>query len=194
MQSEHKTTWYCQISLPAIIAVIALCISLISLFISFLVFDYQKIQDKKEMHYSTFIKTLEYEDSIREKGKEKWLEKKDELLRNPENRIEDINEVDALGYLLLKLEKDESMDITDFRLFEIEIRSLNLLNELCRIAKEDKRMEKLLKLTYSSNIAYCQQEIDNLLKIYESVRKIAIFSKPQYEHLQEFEVVDFVDL
>ena len=120
MQSEHKIKWYNTTSLPAIIAVIAVCISLIALFISFLVFDYQKIQDKKEMDYSTFIKTLEYEDSIRERGKEKWLEKKEELLRNSENRIEDVNELDVLRYLLLKLEKDESMNITDLRLFEIE--------------------------------------------------------------------------
>lgn len=162
-----------------------------SLIISIIVLIYTVIQDKKEREYTHFIDILKYYDSLKNKRIENWGKLKDIVSANPKIKDEIPDGQDTLSYLKIRAGQKEPMYSIEHGILENEIRSLNLLNELCRMAKNDKRMMTLLTLMQASEISYYNNKLNDLLKLFEDETQVRLFSKPKYDILENFNINDY---
>ena len=171
----------------------SLYLMFISLLVSIIVLGYQVYQDKEQSEYTNFIDTLKYYDSLREERVENWNKVKEVVTSNPKTAWEIPDKQDSLTYLKIRADQDEPLYTIEHGILEREIKSLNLLNELCRMAKSNKKIDVLLKLVYSSEISYYQNRLQDLLYLYEKEKQYRRFSKPKYEIITTFKISDVFD-
>ena len=151
------------------------------------------MQDKQETKYSTFIETVEYYDKIVNERSEIWTKIKENVRQNPNTAWEVDEKHNTLTYLIIRNQQEEPLYAIEHKLLELEIRSLNLLNQLCELADEKSMMEDLLKVTYSSEIAYYQTKEEDLTKLYEDEKEIYRHSTPSYDTLKRFNVSEYIE-
>ncbi len=162
---------------------VQISISLITL-LSLVFLIIQIYFNKKEIEYSNFVTTLKYYDKLVEQSQEKWKLIKDVVHKNPKTKSEIPDRQDTLSYLIIRLSQKESFYAVEEELLDQEIRSLNFLNELCKVAKNERK--SLLTLTYSSDISYYQNRKDDLLSLYNEEKHKRKYSKPIFEYIDKF--------
>ena len=159
--------------------------------LSFVFLIKQVYLNKKEVEYSNFVTTLKYYDDIKEDRQDMWKLIKKTVGENQATKDEVNDKQNTLSYLMIRTEQKEPLFAIEHGLLEQEIRSLNLLNELCRIAKKERKT--LLLLTHSSDISYYQKRKDDLLNLYAKEKNNRKFSKPTFDYLDKFDVSDYFD-
>ena len=159
------------------------------MFFSLLFLTIQTSYIKKEINYSNFVTTLKYYDTLTEKRHETWSLITKTVRDNPKIASEIHDKQNSLSYLLLRSEQSEPLYAIETELLEYEIKSVNLLNELCKNAKKEKKT--LLKLTYASDISYYKNKKDDLIKLYEQENVNRKYSKPIFDNLEHFDVGDY---
>ncbi|KYK35923.1 MAG: hypothetical protein AYK19_01580 [Theionarchaea archaeon DG-70-1] len=73
-------------------------------------------------------------------------------------------------------------------MLEREIKLLNLLNEICKIALEDSRVTSILKNLYSDKISYYCENLEFLLHVTKKENRDYRFPILEYQCLHKFEV------
>ena len=81
----------------------------------------------------------------------------------------------------------------EHELLEEEIRSLNIVNELCRLAAGDENRTALLSALLSSEIYYYQNRLSEIQELRDFQRRYRIFSIVRDSWLIKFDVRDFID-
>ena len=123
---------------------ISLYVMFFSLLASIIVLGYQVYQDKEQSEYTNFIDTLKYYDSLKEERIENWVKVKEVVSPNQKISWEIPDKQDSLTYLKTRVNQDEPLYAIEWAILEKEIKSLNLLNELCRMAIDNEKINVLL--------------------------------------------------
>lgn len=172
---------------------IVILIIFVSLLISIGVLISQVNQNKEQIEYANFIDTLKYYDLLKQDRINNWVKIKGVVTSNPKTSWEIGDKQDSISYLMLRVNQNEPLYAIEHGHLEMEIKSLNLLNELSKMAYDNNRLSILLKLTHSSEIFYYQNRLDDLLYLYENEKVYRPFSKPRYDTLKDFIVNDFFE-
>jgi len=173
-----------------IIAHIATSLALI-VAIGVLIWEVKSSQ--RERAFSIFLRLLDCYHEVMTERKSKWVLIKEKIRVNPKISEEISDKTSSLDYLLIRVRQKEPLYAIEHGLLEHEIKSLNLLNELCKYALKDEQMALVLKVLYSSEISYYQNRHEDLLLIRDSEKQLRLFSVPRYNHLQKFQVGDYFE-
>lgn len=146
---------------------------------------------RKERLFSTFIKLVDYYSGLIIERRKKWMIIKERVKTNSRIEREIGDKTSTIEYLLIRSKQEEPMYAIEHSLLEDDIRSLNLLNELCKLALKDELKALLLKVLFSGEICYYQNRLRDLLAIHEREKEFRLFSKPKYIHLQKLRVDDY---
>ena len=142
---------------------------------------------RKERNFSIFLRLIDYYNEIMTERRKKW-----KLIKNTNKELGEIGDkTNSLDYLLLRIQQKEPLYAIEHNLIEDEIRSLNLLNELCNYALKDEQKELILKISFSSEVSFYQNRLKDLLLILEKEKLLRPFSIPHYTYLQKFRVGDY---
>jgi len=166
----------------------------VAVIIALCVFLWQVSTDRKERAFSTFLKLLDYYGGLRNDRRTKWNLLKERVRSDPKISHEIGDKTSSLDYLLLRVKQEEPLYALEHGVLEDEIRSLNLLNQLCRYALKDEQMSLVLKVLYSSEISYYQNRLDDLLLIRDTEKRFRLFSTPRFGYLQKLQVADYFGL
>lgn len=156
-------------------------------------FIWEVRSNRKERAFSIFVRLVDYYSKVVTERKHKWKLIKEKVRLNPKTRKEVGDKTSTLDYLLTRTKQKEPLYAIEHGLLEDEIRSLSLLNELCRYALRDKQMALILKISYSSEISYYQNRLEDLLLIRKREKQLRLFSVPHYSHLLKFTISDYFE-
>jgi hypothetical protein len=174
-----------------IIQIIANIATTLGLIVAVSVFIVEVRSAIKERKYQSFLTLLNNYQGIVSERKKDWKPIKKQIRKNPKIAHEIDDKQNSISYLLIRINQSEPMYAIEHSLLDREIRSLNFLNELCRLALEDKRAMQILLLTDSHEISYYQNRLKELLKLYESQRAIRLFPKPRYDKVNEVDIKEY---
>lgn len=163
---------------------IASCIALI---VTIIIFISEVNKNRKERSFSIFLKLIDFFKEIQTERREKWKRIKEAV---PSEEIGD--KTIPLDYIVMRIKQPEPLYAIELGWIEDEIRSLNLLNELCNYALNDKQIAKIIKISLSQEISYFQNRLKMILAIRESQNHLMLFSKPHFDHLQKIQVSEYV--
>lgn len=157
------------------------------------VFIWEVKSSRRERAFSVFLRLLHCYDEIITERRHKWKVIKEKVKANPKIFEEIGDKTSSLDYLLTRVQQKELLYAIEHGLLEDEIRSLNLLNELCNYALKDEQKALILKVSYASEISYYQNRYEDLLLIRNREKQVRLFSIPRYAYLQKFQVGDYYD-
>lgn len=157
------------------------------------VFIWEVRSSRKERAFSVFLRLLDFYNNIMTERRQKWKTIKEVAKANPKISEEIGDKTSSLDYLLRRVQQKDALYAVEHGLLEDETKSLNLLNELCRYALEDKQKALILKVSYSSEISYYQNRLKDILLIWDREKQFRLFSIPRYSQLQKFQVGDYFE-
>jgi len=163
----------------------------LGLILAIVLFIWEARASRKERAFSVFLRLVDYYSKIMAKRRHRWKLIKKTVTSSPKISGEIGDKTSTLDYLLTRVQQTEPLYAVEHGLLEDEIRSLNLLNELCKYAFRDEQMELILKVLYSSEISFYQNRLKDLLSIRDNEKQGRPFSIPRYSHLQKFQVHDY---
>ena len=155
------------------------------------VFIWETRSSRRERTFSIFFRMLDYYSKIMTERRRKWKVIEEKVKANPKISREIGDKTNTLDYLLTRIQQKEPLYAIEHGLLESEIRSLNLLNEMCRYALKDEQMALILRVTYSSEISFYQNRHEDILLIRDREKRLRIFSIPRYDHVLKFQVDDY---
>lgn len=156
-------------------------------------FIWEVRSSRRERAFSIFLRLLDCYREIMSERKNKWKLIKEKVKANPKTSEEIGDKTSSLDYLLMRMRQKDPLYAIEHGLLEDEIRSLNLVNELCKSALKDEQRALVLKVLYPSEISYYQNRYEDLLLIRDSQKQLRLFSVPHYSHLQKFQVGDYFE-
>lgn len=121
--------------------------------------------NRKERAFSVFLRLVNHYSQLRDERTHKWKLIKERVRSNPKTQKEIGDKTSTLDYLLIRVQQKEPLYAIEDGLIEVEVRSLNLLNGLCKYALKHMQMALILKISYSSEISYYQNRIEDLFLI-----------------------------
>jgi hypothetical protein len=149
--------------------------------------------NRKDRAFSVFLRMVDYYGELVTKRKHRWKLIKEKVESYPKTSKEISDKTSTLDYLLERIQQKEPLYSVEHGLLEDEIKSLNLLDGLCKYASNDKQMALILKVSCSSDISYYQNRLDDLLLIRNKEKQARLFSVPHYSHLTKFHVSDYFE-
>ncbi|MCK4361906.1 MAG: hypothetical protein KAW13_01335 [Dehalococcoidia bacterium] len=161
---------------------------LLAVIITIGVFIWEVIASRRERTFSVFLRLLDYYEKIMSERRRKWKTIKETVKDNAKIAEEIGDKTSTLDYLLTRAKQEEPLYAIEHELLEHEIRSLSLLNELCKYASKDEQKALVLRVSYSSEISYYQNRLKDILLILDKEKQLRLFSIPQYGHLQKFSI------
>lgn len=161
--------------------------------ITVLVFIWEVKSSRREREFAIFLRLIDSYREIMADRRNRWKVIKERVRANARTSEEIGDRTSSLDYLLTRMQQDEPLCAIEHAVVEDEIRSLNLLNELCKYALKDEQMALILKISYSSEISYYQNRIGDLLFIRNREKQVRLFSMPRYGHLQKVQVGDYFE-
>jgi len=156
-------------------------------------FIWEVRSNRKERAFSVFLRLVDYYSKLMAERKHKWILIKERVTSNPKTSKEIGDKTSTLDYLLIRLQQKEPLYAIEHGLVEDEIKSLNLLNELCKYALKDRQMALILKVSFSNDISFYQNRLEDLLLIRNKEKQLRLFSVPHYSHLKRFHVSDYFE-
>lgn len=161
--------------------------------VALIAFAYEIRMRRDERRFDTFVRFLDAYESQRKRRNTTW-QKVREVLRRNERTANEVDERRSIvDYLVLRASQLESMYPVEHELLEEEIRSLNIVNELCRLAAGDENRTALLSALLSSEIYYYQNRLSEIQELRDFQRRYRIFSIVRDSWLIKFDVRDFID-
>jgi hypothetical protein len=96
----------------------------------------------------------------------------------------------------MRLEQSDSdpLRAIEHSLIENEIRSVNLLNEICRLSAKDESRKNLVRILLSGEIAFYQRRLEDLRQLRESESKERRFSVMRADMLANYPVGDYFEI
>jgi len=174
-----------------IIQIFASIATTLGLIVAIVVFIVEIKSSVKERKYQSFLTMLDKYQEIISERKNMWKIIKEEIRKNHKTAHEIHDKQNSISYLLIRMDQKEPMYAIEHGLLDREIRSLNFLNELCRLSLKDERATQILLLTDSHEISYYQNRLQDLIKVYESQRTIRLFPKPRYDWPNQLDTKDY---
>lgn len=163
----------------------------LGLIVAICMFIWQIKSNRKERSFSIFLRLLDFYNHIMTERRQKWKTIKEKVKDNPKISIEIGDKTSSIDYLLIRIQQNEPLYAIEHGLFEDEIKSLNLLNELCKYAVKDEQKALILKVSYSSEISYYLNRLNDISLIWDKERQLRLFSIPRYRYLKQFQVGDY---
>ena len=164
-----------------------------ALLLAILVFAWEIRANRREREFAIFLRFVDAYEQVSQKRRTQWSKVKDVLQSNPALKHEIGDRTSSLDYLRTRAEQAEPMYAIEHGILEYEIRSLNILNELCRYAEKDPRKIALVNALFASEISYYRNKLDDLLTLREHESEQRLFSIPRCDALVRFSVGGFFD-
>jgi len=144
----------------------------------------------EEHTFNTFLGLLKHYDSIIHKRQDLWSQVENMSRKSGSFPGEDASVIDYFYGRFEEIKPDRTIYGIESELLEYEIKSLNVLNELCRYAISNPQIAELLKAKYSNMISYYLESSGRLLSIVENTKAKAgprrIFSIPNSKYIEQF--------
>lgn len=147
--------------------------------------------NREERAFSVFLRFIDAYEQLQEDRRQRWNSLKEVVRANPNTQHEIGDRTNSVDYLLLRIEQDEPLYAVEHSLLENEIKSLNLLNELCRYSLKDTQKMLLTKALLADEISFYQNNLQRLLAIRDRESVERLFSIPRYDALIATPVEDF---
>ncbi|MBX7252399.1 MAG: hypothetical protein K1X50_10475 [Candidatus Promineofilum sp.] len=148
---------------------------------------------RDERRFDTFVRFLDAYSAQQDRRRAKWQRVKDALQHN-ERIADEIDERKSIvDYLVARSHQLEPMYPVEHQLLEEEIGSLNIVNELCRLAMGDENRMALLGALFSSEISYYQNKLTDIQQIRDQERQFRLFSVVRYSFLIRFDTESYFD-
>jgi hypothetical protein len=164
--------------------------SSLAVLLAVIVFICEIRANRRERDYAVFLRFVDaYEDTV-EKRKAQWKKLQEAVQSDPKIQHEIDDRTSSLDYLRLRVEQAEPLYAIEHGQIEYEIRSLNLLNEICRYAARDSQKKALTNALFASEISYYQNRLNDLLFLRQQERGERLFSIPRYAALVKHSVKD----
>lgn len=165
----------------------------ITLIVAIVVFICELISRRRERKFSIFLRLLDCYNQIMTERRHKWKVIKKKIQTNKKTSKEIGDKTSTIDYLLTRVRQKEPLYAIEHGLLEDEIKSLNILNELCEYASKDEQMRLVLNVLYSSEVSYYQNRHKDILLILDREKKLRLFTIPRYEHLCKFKICNYFD-
>jgi hypothetical protein len=167
--------------------------SSLAVLVAVLAFMWEVHLSRKERAFSVFLKLVDFYGVVQAQRRNQWKLIKDNVRGNPKTAHEVGDTTISFDYLLTRVKQTEPLYAIEHGLLEDEIRSLNLLDELCRYALKDLQMAIILKTVYASEISFYQNRLKDLLFLRDSQRRVRLFSVLRCNNLQGLQVSDYFE-
>ncbi len=151
------------------------------------------IKNTESKRFESFITLLEQYDKLVNSRKEKFLKIKEVVRKSDKTKKEIHDKQNSLSYLLLRLDQSEPLFAIEHGLLDLEIRCLCYLNELCKMTESNQRAKRIILLKESNELTYYKTRLNDLLKLYQSEKKIRHFFVPKYNYLVKIDVEKYFD-
>jgi hypothetical protein len=132
---------------------------------------------------------------LRQDTRDRWRDIREAIKSTPLGQ-EISDRTGSIDYLLMRVERSDSgsLTATEHGLIENEIRSLNLLNEICRLSAENESRKNLVRILLSDEIAFYQRRLEDLRQLRESESKVRRFSVMRVDVLSKYQVGDYFEI
>jgi len=148
-------------------------------------------QTRRAQKFTVFLRFVDAYESLQEQRQANWRRLKDAVRASPTITAEIGDKTSSLDYLTHRVTQAEPLFAIEHGVLEYEIRSLNLLNELCRYAADDPHKMLLMKTLLASELSYYQNRLPDLLYIRTHEAGVRLLSVPRADALQKFSIGDF---
>lgn len=172
---------------------IAAIASSLGFILAILVFAWEIRANRRERDLSVFLRFLDAYEKVQARRRQQWSKVKEVIQSNPHLKDEIGDRTSTLDYLLIRSQQPEQMFAVEHGIIELEIQSLNILNELCRLSTGDQQRNTLLASFCGSEISYYQNRLNDLLALREREAGERLFSVPRHEALIKFTIHGFFD-
>ncbi len=146
---------------------------------------------RQERELTIFFRYLDHYSELLDRRRTRWREIREVLSKNEKTKDEITGRTSSLDYLVLRAGQTEPFYPAEHEVLDGEIRSLNVLNELCVLVRGDGHREALLGSFFASDISYYQNRLDDLLKIRERESRQRLFPIPRFDAVKAFPVTKF---
>lgn len=163
----------------------------IAVIVALSVFVWEVRASRQERQWAMFSHLLQAYADIVDRRQGNWVLLKDAIKTNPATKREIQDRTSSLDYLQLRSSQSEPLYAIEHIVLELEIRSLNILNEACNYAKADPRKEFLLGSLYGSEIFFYQERLDDILRLRSAEIARHAFSVPHHQALTLYDVGDY---
>jgi hypothetical protein len=163
----------------------------IGLLLAIIALIYQIVLTRKTQEQAVFLKLLDAYETLLSQREDVWPKIKESVRANPKTQREIPDRGSSVDYLLQRIGQPEPMYAVEYHLIELELQSLNILNEICSYSLKDEDKAILTKALYSSEISFYKNNLQNILRIRDHASKDCRLSVPRYDALMQFEVDDF---
>ena len=148
---------------------------------------------RDERAFDTFIRFLDAYEAQQVRRRAKWQVIKETVRLHDHLALEVRDTTNSVDYLALRNRQLEAMYAIEHELLEEEIRSVNIVNQLCRLAIGDENRSSLLASLFSGEIAYYQNKLSNIHNLRDDQRRFRPFSVMRSEWLTQFDLQGYYD-
>lgn len=145
----------------------------------------------EERRLTLFFHYLDHYATLIQQRREKWRNIRDTLRKNEKTRHEVGDRVSSLDYLLMRTRQAEPLFPVEHEVIDNEVRSLNILNELCRLAEGDDHRVTLVGSLFAGDISYYQNRLADLLALHKRESAQRLFPITRHDALTRFPVANF---
>lgn len=149
--------------------------------------------NRHERQFAIFLRLLDAYEGVRGQRRQVWGRLKEVVRSNSTLAHEIGDHTGGIDYLLTRARQEEPLYAVEHELLEMEIRSLNVLNELCRLAKGDELRTALLASLLGSEISFYQNRLADIQNLRSREGKSRLFSIPRHSALSAFSIQDYFE-
>jgi hypothetical protein len=165
--------------------------SSIAVLVAVIIFACEMRANRQEREFAVFLRFIDAYNELANERKAYWVELKETIQANPKIKQEIGDRTGSLDYLMLRANQAEPFYAIEYSIIEYEIRSLSLLNEICRYAAKDTQKRVLTNIQFAHEISYYQNKLDSLLFLVNRESKERLFSIPRYSALMKYSAPGF---
>ena len=111
---------------------------------------------RQEREFQVFFRYVDAYERLETKRLDNWRKLKDAVRSIPGGEGEIGDRTNSIQYLQLRVAQQEPLYAIEHAVLELEIQSLNVLNDLCSYALKDTRKLSLCKALFATDIAFYQ--------------------------------------
>lgn len=149
--------------------------------------------NRHERQFAIFLRLLDAYEGVRGQRRQVWGRLKEVVRSNSKLAHEIGDRTGSIDYLLTRARQEEPLYAVEHELLEMEIRSLNVLNELCRLAKGDELGTALLASLLGGEISFYQNRLADIQSLRNREGTIRLFSIPRHSALSAFSIQDYFE-
>jgi hypothetical protein len=153
-------------------------------------------KSRQDTEFLMLQRLIDAYDKLRQGSRDKWRKIQEVIKSNTALSHETGDRTGSIDFLRMRVEQSDSDPLTaiEHGLIDNEIRSLNLLNEICRLSAKDESRKNLVRILLSDEIAFYQRRLEALRQIRESESKERRFSVVRDDVPPNYQVGDFFEI